>query len=76
MSDQNGSYLWKADIAAITVYVDGAPKPIVLPRGLKGTPFPVAVLDSGVPVIFTTSNIANGIYGALGIGPGADGQCR
>jgi hypothetical protein len=49
--------------------------PVTIPRGVKGTAFPVAVLDSGVPLIITTSEIANGIYGALGIGPAADGQC-
>jgi hypothetical protein len=48
---------------------------ITIPRGVKGTALPVAVLDSGVPLIVTTSEIANGIYGTLGIGPGADGQC-
>lgn len=32
------------------------------------------MLDSGVPFILTGTAIANGIYGALGIGPASDGQ--
>lgn len=75
VSDVNGEYLWKSDVRAITVYVGGQAKPLTLPMGTKGTPFPIAVLDTGVPLILTTTAIANGIYGALGIGPGTDGQC-
>ena len=75
VSDHEGTLLWKAYVQAITVYVDGAAKPVVIPMGVQGTPFPVAVLDTGAPLIITTSAIANGIYGALGIGPAADGQC-
>lgn len=75
VSDMNGEFLWKTYVRAITVYVDGQAKPLALPAGTKGTSFPVAVLDTGVPLILTTSAIANGIYGALGIGPGSDGQC-
>lgn len=37
-----------------------------------GALFPTAVL---VPVILTTSNNANGISGAVDVGPAADGLC-
>ena len=75
VSDQDGVLFWKTDIRAITVYVNSAPMPVDIPSGVKGSAFPVAVLDSGVSLIITTSTIANGIYGALGIGPASDGQC-
>ena len=35
-----------------------------------------AIIDSGMPVILARQDIANGIYGALGVGPGNDGQCE
>lgn len=76
ISDNPGDLFWKADLTAITVYKDGVAKSVTMPRGVKGTPYPVAVLDSGVPYILTTSEIANGIYGALDIGPAADGHCE
>lgn len=60
----------------VTVYVDGEAKGIDLGKGKNGGVFPTAVLDSGVPVILTTTSIANGIYGALGIGPANDGNCE
>lgn len=60
----------------LTVYVDGDAKEIDLGRGKSGGVFPSAVLDSGVPVILTSTSIANGIYGALGIGPASDGNCE
>ena len=61
---------------AITVYVDGVAKSVALGRGVKGTLWPIAVLDTGVPTILTTSNLANGIYGAIGVEPGKDGNCE
>jgi len=33
-----------------------------------------AILDSGTPVIITTTAVANGIYGAIGISPSSDGM--
>jgi len=44
-------------------------------RSNSGASSPIAVLDSGVSLILTTSNIANGIYGAIGIGPASNGMC-
>ncbi|MGH7239967.1 MAG: hypothetical protein ACREHG_07865 [Candidatus Saccharimonadales bacterium] len=61
----------------ITVYTgDGGVHPVTLPQSRDGTEFPLAVLDTGVPLILTTSNIANAIYGALGVGPSQDGNCE
>lgn len=60
----------------VTVYVDGVPKEVDLGLGKSGSVFPSAVLDSGVPVILTTTSIANAIYGALGVGPASDGNCE
>jgi hypothetical protein len=57
------------------VYVGGERRPVQIGRSNTGAVFPSAVLDTGVPLILTTSAVANGIYGAIGVGPGADGQC-
>ncbi|KAF8636237.1 hypothetical protein AX17_003722 [Amanita inopinata Kibby_2008] len=74
VSDRAGVLFWKVSVTAITVYVDGNARPVDIGRSNTGAVFPNAVLDSGVPLILTTSKVANGIYGALGIGPAADGQ--
>ncbi|KAG6334244.1 hypothetical protein ID866_4850, partial [Astraeus odoratus] len=73
VSDSVGELYWKTSIRAITVYVNGQAKPVTL-QSLSHALYPTAVLDSGMPVIMTTSEIANGIYGALGISPASDGQ--
>ncbi|KAA1472308.1 acid protease [Dentipellis sp. KUC8613] len=70
----NGVLFWQTSVRAITVYADGKVLPITLGRSTSGAVFPSAVLDSGVPFILTTTAIANGIYGALGIGPASDGN--
>lgn len=76
VSERDGVLFWKTIVRAITVYVDGQAKPIVLGHSAQGGVFPTATLDTGVPVILTTSAVANGIYGALGISPANDGQCK
>ncbi|KAF8721826.1 hypothetical protein AX14_010160 [Amanita brunnescens Koide BX004] len=74
VSDRVGIIYWKVTVHAITVYVDGVRKPVDIDASAGGEQYPTAVLDSGIPVILTTPDIANGIYGALGIGPAADGN--
>lgn len=69
-----GILFWKTNLQAITVYVSGQARPVVLAESVTGAAFPTALLDSGVPFIITTSSIANGIYGALGISPASDGN--
>ncbi|OCH83885.1 acid protease, partial [Obba rivulosa] len=73
-ADGQSMLFWKTSVRAITVYVGGQAHPIPLPRSVGGGMYPTAVLDSGVPVILATLQIANSIYGALGIGPGSDGN--
>ena len=63
-------YFWQTLLNGINVYVDGVRKPVNV--GSSAT----AVIDSGMPVILANQDIANGIYGAVGIGPGSDGQCE
>jgi hypothetical protein len=58
------------------VYVNGAPMPINVGRSNTGAVFPSAVVDSGVPLILTTSAVANAVYGAIGVSPGSDGNCN
>jgi hypothetical protein len=74
VSDQAGTLFWKLSVTAITVYVNGTTEKVQLEASNTGASSPVAVLDSGVSVILTTTNIANGIYGALGISPASDGM--
>ncbi|TFK66943.1 acid protease [Pluteus cervinus] len=74
VSDGAGTLFWKAYVRGISVWVDEVEKPVALGRSNNGRPFQSAVLDTGVPLILTTSNVANGIYGAIGIGPADDGQ--
>jgi hypothetical protein len=76
VSDPPGDLFWKSNVKAITVYVNGVPKPITLGASATGGPFLTATLDTGVPFILTTTSVANGIYGALGISPANDGQCK
>ncbi|KAK7044875.1 acid protease [Favolaschia claudopus] len=66
-----GPLFWKASVREITVYTNTSRLSIPLGRGVSGV-FPSAVLDSGVPVILTTSSVANAIYGAIGVQPAAD----
>ncbi|GLB45244.1 putative peptidase A1 family protein [Lyophyllum shimeji] len=74
VSEKTGTLFWKVQVRAITVWVNGQEKPVEIGRSNTGGVFPSAVLDSGVPLILTTSQVANGIYGAIGISPGSDGQ--
>ncbi|KAI0693608.1 aspartic peptidase domain-containing protein [Cerioporus squamosus] len=73
-SSGNGPQWWQASVRGINVYVNGVKKPVSLPQSASGLSTPTAILDSGVPLIITTNAIANGIYGALGISPAADGN--
>ena len=72
----NFAMFWEVDVTAITVYTDGLRKEVNTSRSMSGSASPTAVLDTGVPVILTTSGIANGIYGALGIYPASDKNCE
>ncbi|KAF8805892.1 acid protease [Phlegmacium glaucopus] len=74
VSDKPGTLFWKVNVKAITVYVNGTARRVELERSNTGAPTPIAVLDSGVSLILTTSNIANGIYGAIGVSPASDGM--
>jgi hypothetical protein len=71
-----GTLFWEVQVRAVTLYVNGSPKSVNLGNSRSGNALPTAILDTGVPLILATSTIANGIYGALGIGPAADGQCK
>ncbi|KXN81933.1 Pepsin A [Leucoagaricus sp. SymC.cos] len=74
VSNTAGSLFWKASVRDITVWVDGQPRPVDIGRSNTGAVFPSAVIDSGVPYIFTTSKVANAIYGALDVHPASDGN--
>jgi hypothetical protein len=76
ISASNGATFWKISVTAITVYVDGAEKDVNITPSSSGATYPTAVLDTGIPVILTTSTIANGIYGALDIHPAQDKNCE
>ena len=73
---RRGTPFWELQVSAITLYFNGSRKSVKLDAPRSGNALPTAILDSGVPSILATSDIANGIYGALGIGPASDGQCK
>lgn len=72
-----GPFFWEAQLGGVSVWVDGVEKVVDIgsSAAYPGQP-PTAVVDSGMPIILATLSIANGIYGALGIGPASDGQCK
>lgn len=70
-------YFWQAQLSSISVWVDGAEKVVDIGKSAKNVQsLPTAIIDSGMPVILTSRTVANALYGALGIGPGSDGQCK
>lgn len=72
-----GDTYWRVSLDGITGWVDSLPKPVTLGTSIadNNVNFPVAIIDTGGSLILTTRDIANGIYGAWGIGPGSDGNC-
>lgn len=75
-AERRGTPFWELAVSAITLYVNGSQQSVNLTAPRSGNALPTAILDTGVPSILATSDIANGIYGALGIGPASDGQCK
>lgn len=73
---EDDATFWKTSVSAITVYTDSVRKEVNISPSSSGSAFPTAVLDTGIPVILTTSAIANGIYGALDVHPASDGNCE
>ena len=73
--ENDGIHFWKSELRGINVYVNGTAKQVSIGRGVSGSLFPEAVLDSGVPYIISTPTIANAVWGALGISPASDGNC-
>ncbi|KAG6856074.1 hypothetical protein H0H87_007685 [Tephrocybe sp. NHM501043] len=73
-SEEQGTLFWKVSVREVMVWVNGEKRPVNIGRSNNGAVFPSAVLDSGVPLILTTTAVANGIYGAIGVSPAADGQ--
>ncbi|KAI0276019.1 aspartic peptidase domain-containing protein, partial [Russula aff. rugulosa BPL654] len=73
-AERRGTPFWELAVSAITLYVNGSQQSVNLTAPRSGNALPTAILDTGVPSILATSDIANGIYGALGIGPASDGQ--
>lgn len=72
-AEGSGPYYWQPALRGISVWVDGVEKVVNVGSGAGQSA--TAVVDSGMPIILASVTIANGIYGALGIGPGSDGQC-
>lgn len=76
VSERTGTLFWKTSVRALTVYVNGEERDVDLGRGVMGSVFPSAVLDSGVPLILASGRIANAVWGAVGVSPSADGYCE
>ena len=79
-ADESGELLFKVQLAGIDAHPSTIQTPdagtnqnnLTSDTALLGAPLR-AVFDSGVPLILTTSTIANAVYGAVGVGPGSDG---
>ena len=77
----SGYLHWRTQISEIIVTDDqGIEKSVSLSRSLvdggRLSLWPVAVLDTGGSNILMRSDLANGLYGAIGIGPASDGMCK
>ena len=70
-----GFLFWKSAIQDITVWVNGQPKTIALQESSHES-YPSAILDTGTPIILSTKVIADAIYGAIGVSPASDGNCK
>ncbi|KAJ3771179.1 acid protease [Lentinula raphanica] len=68
-----GNLFWKTAINDITVWVDGQARVVSLQKNFYEST-PTAILDTGVPVILSSKNIADAIYGAIGVSPAQDGN--
>lgn len=71
-----GTLFWKVQMRALTVFVNGREVNVDLGRSVKGSAFPEAILDTGVPYIIARPGIANAIWGAMGVSPAEDGNCE
>ena len=79
-ADESGELLFKVQLAGLDAHPSTIQTPdastnqnnLTSDTALLGAPLR-AVFDSGVPLILTTSTIANAVYGAVGVGPGSDG---
>lgn len=75
---ETGTLFWAAPLTGLTAYVNGAA--VDIPTGQpmvdSDSVDPIAVFDTGIPYIFGRVDVINAFYGAYGIGPGTDGQCR
>ncbi|KAL1749357.1 hypothetical protein FB107DRAFT_252909 [Schizophyllum commune] len=79
-ADESGELLFKVQLAGIDAHPSTIQTPdagtnqnnLTSDTALLGAPLR-AVFDSGIPLILTTSTIANAVYGAVGVGPGSDG---
>jgi len=77
----SGYLHWRTQISEIIVTDDqGVEKSVALSRSLvdggRSSLWPVAVLDTGGSSVLMRSDLANGLYGAIGIGPASDGMCK
>lgn len=81
LSTTSGYLHWRTQISEIIVTDDqGIERSVSLSRSLvdggRSSLWPVAVLDTGGSNILMRSDLANGLYGAIGIGPASDGMCK
>ncbi|KAL1680124.1 aspartic peptidase domain-containing protein [Schizophyllum commune] len=75
VSSTSGPLLFNVLLTDVTAHpstIDGHANELTEDQSLLATPLR-AILDSGVPLILTRPDVANAIYGSVGVGPGADG---
>jgi hypothetical protein len=81
LSTPSGYLHWRTPISEIIVNDEqGNDRSLSLNRSLvdsgQSSLWPVAVLDTGGSNILMRRDLANGLYGTIGIGPASDGKCK
>ncbi|KIM21170.1 hypothetical protein M408DRAFT_333632 [Serendipita vermifera MAFF 305830] len=74
-TSENAYTHWKTRLSGITVYADdGSLQDVRLSRGVDGGAFPIAVLDSGIPLILASRAVADALYSVWDVQMSEDGK--
>ncbi|KDQ16125.1 hypothetical protein BOTBODRAFT_43702 [Botryobasidium botryosum FD-172 SS1] len=76
VSSAFGPLYWRVHVTSLVAYVGSQPKPVSLGGSTadRTSQYPIAVLDTGGPNIFTSRDIAKAFYATWNISPAADGN--
>ncbi|KZT59329.1 acid protease [Calocera cornea HHB12733] len=76
VTSNEGAVWWRVPVADISISVGGQNSSLILGKSsaVPTSARPVAVYDSGTPLILTSPSIADAFWGAYGVNPAADGN--